>query len=98
MTISSGSWAEIAGWRCDGQPWEQIGPHRAEHLLTMVCVCGRTSGEHQIERVGAPRVDPVTGAVLCPGFDPVARMRRVTYVEIQHARPDRLDRTGQDDG
>lgn len=87
------SWAELAAWRCEGEPWELTGEPEAEAFLVLLCRCGRASTEHNPELARAPAVDVLTGAKLCPGFDPVARARKVAYLELQTARVDRLDDT-----
>lgn len=88
------SWSVVAAWRCEGQPWEQTAQDPTpEASVALLCRCGRASYEHDPELKGAPATDTITGARLCEGFDPVARIRRVTYVELQTSRTDRLDDT-----
>jgi hypothetical protein len=87
--MSSTSWAALAEWRCDGSPWIVAGAERADPPAVLICRCGRTSTAHDPTLRGAPHIDTLTGAKLCTGFDPVARMRRVTRWETQHARDDR---------
>lgn len=87
------SWAELAAWRTDGQAWKRAAPDldRIDAHPMLVCRCGRTAPEHDPTRKGAPAVAVLGGAILCPGLDPVARVRAVTYLERQDSRRDRLN-------
>ena len=85
------SWQALAAWRGDGQPWVPIGREHTEAATTLVCKCGRATFEHNPERPGNPAIDVIGGAVLCDGFDPVGRIRKVIRWERQDAHPDRAE-------